>query len=141
MPSLLQRSETGISLRNPSNTILILSSAVNFRRVFALTSLISLAALPGVVVTSSLSNIWVVASMVFFLSDGSHYSRLFHPDQHSTLQTKIYLICPLFAEDQQHGGDNKMNSIEWKEALKEASKEMCKTLDAFGDAVLFLVEI
>jgi len=25
-----------------------------------------------------------------------------------------------------------MNSIEWKEALKEASKEMCKTLDAFG---------
>jgi len=35
-----------------------------------------------------------------------------------------------------------MNSIEWKEALKEASKEMCKTLDAFGskETLRLLVE-
>jgi hypothetical protein len=39
--------------------------------------------------------------MVFFLSDGFHYSRLFHPDQHQKCKLKFTPVCPLFAEDQQ----------------------------------------
>src|SRR5512139_1515503 len=90
MPSLRQRSETGISLRNPSKTILILSSAENLRRVWARTSRMSLAVLPGVVDTSSIPDVWVVTSMVFSLSDSFQYSRLSHPDQLSKLQTNFY---------------------------------------------------
>jgi hypothetical protein len=60
----------------------------------------SLAALPGVAVISSLSNTWVVASMVFFLSDSFHYSCPFHPDQNQKCKLKFTPVCPLFAKDQ-----------------------------------------
>jgi len=89
-----------ITLRNPSKMILILSSAVNFRRVLARTSLMSFAALPGVAVTPSLSNTWVVISMASFLSDSLHYSRLFHPDQPQKCKLNFIPVCPLLAEDQ-----------------------------------------
>jgi len=101
IPSLRHRSETGIYLRNPSKTMGILSSAENFRRVFALTSRMSLAELPGVTRSSSLPNTWVDVSMVFFLSPGLQYSRLFHPDQHQKCKLESTSICPLLADDAQ----------------------------------------
>ncbi len=100
MPSLRQRSETGISLRNPSKTILILSSDENLRRVWARTSRRSLEVLPGVVGTSSMPDVWVVASMGFSLSDSYQYSRLGHPDQPQKCKLFSNPICPLLAEDQ-----------------------------------------
>src|SRR5512136_2980986 len=100
MPSLRQRSETGISLRNPSKTILILSSDENLRRVWARTSRMSLTALPGVVGTSSMPDVWVVASMAFSFSDSYQYSRLDHPDQPQKCKLFSNPICPLVAEDQ-----------------------------------------
>jgi len=51
-------------------------------------------------VISSPPNTWVVASMVFFLSDSFYYSCLFHPDQHQKCKLKFTSVCPLFAEDQ-----------------------------------------
>lgn len=94
MLSLRQKSETGISLRNPSKTILILSSAENLRRVWAHTSRSGLAALPGVAATSSTADAWVVASMAFFLSDSSYYSRLSHSDQYLQNLVSNYVNKP-----------------------------------------------
>jgi hypothetical protein len=41
-----------------------------------------------------------------------------------------------------HQGDNPMNRIEWKETLEKASKELYKTLNAFGpsETLKILVE-
>jgi hypothetical protein len=63
------KSLTGISLRKPSNTMRIFSSAVNFRRVALLTLRISFLVLPGLAFVSSLlSNTWVVSSISFSFS-------------------------------------------------------------------------
>ena len=39
--------------------------------------------------------------MVFFLSHGLQYSRLFHPDQHQKCKLKFTSVYPLFADDAQ----------------------------------------